>query len=382
MTSGVHHSGMNYVTLEPGDPAPHFSQRCPGGEFNLSNLGGSLTALAFFPSSLVGVGKAILDIISAHAGIFGEGKARLLVVTVDREDEERLKDTKGFQAILDFDGKVARRYGALPMKVPPGATQIQYRPRFVVLDNRLRVARNIELRPDGGDAGRIILEIENLPALAAAEPELTPPVLIVPQIFPPEFCRQLIGLFESSAHRETGIVSQTGDRSTIVLNRDFKRRRDYYIEDPHLIVTLKEILRRRLAPEIAKAFQFQASHVERHIIGRYSAGERGMFRAHRDNYSLGTTYRRFAATINLNQEFEGGSLSFPEFGSRSFKAPTGGAIVFSCSLLHAVSEVTEGLRYAYLPFFFDEAAAKILEENRSSWTHSEFGPDAPALLRF
>src|ERR1700683_5064549 len=146
--------GRVYVALEPGDPGPHFSQRCPGGDFNLGNLGGSLTVLAFFPSSPVGVGNAILDIIGAQAGIFGEGKTRLLLVTVDREDGARLKDAKIFQAILDFDGKVARRYGALPMKVPPGATQIQYRPRFVVLDRRLRVVRNIELRPDGDDAGR------------------------------------------------------------------------------------------------------------------------------------------------------------------------------------------------------------------------------------
>jgi peroxiredoxin len=382
MTSGVHPSGMSYVALEPGDPAPHFSQRCPGGEFNLSNLGGSLTALAFFPSSPVGVGKAVLDIVNAHAGIFGDGKARLLAVSVDRSDEVRLKDAKGFQAILDFDGKAARLYGALPIKVPPGTTQIQFRPRFIILDRRLRVVLNIALRPDGGDADRIIPAIESLPTLAAQEPELTPPVLIVPQIFPLELCRQLFGLFESGAHRETGIVSQTGDRTTIVLNRDFKRRRDFCIEDPHLIVTLKEILRRRLAPEIAKAFQFQASHVERHIISRYSAGERGIFRAHRDNYSLGTAYRRFAATINLNREFEGGSLSFPEFGSQSFNAPPGGAVVFSCSLLHAVSEVTTGLRYAYLPFFLDEAAVRVLEATRSSWTHEDFGPSAPALLRF
>jgi len=37
--------------------------------------------------------------------------------------------------------------------------------------------------------------------------------------------------------------------------------------------------------------------------------------------------------------------------------------VFSGGLLHAVSKVTRGRRYAFLPFLYDEAAAKIREEN-------------------
>ena len=71
-----------------------------------------------------------------------------------------------------------------------------------------------------------------------------------------------------------------------------------------------------------------------------------------------------AVTINLNAEdFEGGTLSFPEFGTRRYKAPTGGAVVFSCSLMHDVSPVTQGTRYAFLPFLYDDAAAKLREEN-------------------
>ena len=38
-------------------------------------------------------------------------------------------------------------------------------------------------------------------------------------------------------------------------------------------------------------------------------------------------------------------------------------MVFSCSLLHAVSTVTRGRRYAFLPFLYDDAAAKIREAN-------------------
>jgi len=37
--------------------------------------------------------------------------------------------------------------------------------------------------------------------------------------------------------------------------------------------------------------------------------------------------------------------------------------VFSCSMLHAVSPVTTGHRFAFLPFLYDDAAAKIREAN-------------------
>ncbi len=40
-------------------------------------------------------------------------------------------------------------------------------------------------------------------------------------------------------------------------------------------------------------------------------------------------------------------------------------MVFSCSLLHSVSRVTRGRRYAFLPFLYDDAAAKIRAENNA-----------------
>lgn len=37
--------------------------------------------------------------------------------------------------------------------------------------------------------------------------------------------------------------------------------------------------------------------------------------------------------------------------------------MFSCSLLHAVSKVTHGRRYVFLPLLYDEEAVKIYEVN-------------------
>ncbi len=109
-------------------------------------------------------------------------------------------------------------------------------------------------------------------------------------------------------------------------------------------------------------FRFRATRMERYLIACYAAGA-GHFRPHRDNTTMGTAHRQFAVTVNLNDDFEGGDLRFPEFGPRTYRAPAGGAIIFSCSLLHEATPVTKGRRFAFLPFLYDEAAAKLREEN-------------------
>jgi hypothetical protein len=38
-------------------------------------------------------------------------------------------------------------------------------------------------------------------------------------------------------------------------------------------------------------------------------------------------------------------------------------VIFGCSLLHQATKVTEGRRYAFLPFLHDEAAQKVRDEN-------------------
>jgi predicted 2-oxoglutarate/Fe(II)-dependent dioxygenase YbiX len=79
----------------------------------------------------------------------------------------------------------------------------------------------------------------------------------------------------------------------------------------------------------------------------------------------GTAHRRFAVSLHLNTgEYEGGYVRFPEFGRQLYIAPVGGAVVFSCSLLHEATPVTHGRRYMFLPFLYDDAAAKIRQQNR------------------
>jgi predicted 2-oxoglutarate/Fe(II)-dependent dioxygenase YbiX len=115
---------------------------------------------------------------------------------------------------------------------------------------------------------------------------------------------------------------------------------------------------------------FKPTRMERYIVSCYAAADGGHFRAHRDNTTKGTAHRRFAVSINLNAEFDGGEVSFPEYGPRGYKAPAGGAVVFSCSLLHAVSRVTAGQRFAFLPFIYDDEAARMREANNAHLSES------------
>jgi predicted 2-oxoglutarate/Fe(II)-dependent dioxygenase YbiX len=131
-------------------------------------------------------------------------------------------------------------------------------------------------------------------------------------------------------------------------------------------------IHRRVAPELKRAFQFNATRIERHIVACYNGAENAHFRPHRDNTTLGTAHRRFAVSLVLNTgEFEGGQVRFPEFGPQTYSPPVGGAVVFSCSLLHEATQVTRGKRYCYLPFLYDDAAALVREENRASLANAQ-----------
>ena len=69
------------------------------------------------------------------------------------------------------------------------------------------------------------------------------------------------------------------------------------------------------------------------------------------------------ANIVATRDYEGGDLCFPEFGPQTYRAPTGGAVVFSCSLLHEARPVSRGRRYAFLPFLYDDVGARTRERN-------------------
>jgi predicted 2-oxoglutarate/Fe(II)-dependent dioxygenase YbiX len=194
---------------------------------------------------------------------------------------------------------------------------------------------------------------------------LTAPALIVPRVFEPQFCDFLIGLYEKNGGVDSGFMLDQGGKTATIVNYNLKRRSDFVIDDPDVRASMRERIVRRLVPAIERFFQYRPTRMDRYMVSRYDADTGGHFSRHRDNVNAGARHRRFAVTINLNRDYEGGDLIFPEFGRRVYRAPHGGAIVFSTGALHQVTPMTRGSRYAFIPFLYGEEDARLREANNA-----------------
>jgi predicted 2-oxoglutarate/Fe(II)-dependent dioxygenase YbiX len=152
-------------------------------------------------------------------------------------------------------------------------------------------------------------------------------------------------------HEEGTVNSIVAGEKVERVHKAVKSRLDHPITDMAVLKSLIGVIGRRLAPELDRAFNFTRFKFDRFIITCYDAARHDYFRRHRDNQSPSTEDRRFALTLNLNtDEYEGGELIFPEYGNHRYSPPAGGAILFSCSLLHEALPVTRGRRFTLLSF--------------------------------
>lgn len=338
-----------------GEEAPWFRAAALDGQaqYAFDSVGGRYVLLLFFGSATIEASAGALDLIRKHRQIFDDAHACFFGVTVDQTDAADgtiAQQLPGIRYFLDYDGKVSRLYGALAGE--------DYRPHWLLLDPTLRVVGRFAI-----DQGIAAI---NLLRSLAAQPfaaDSWAPVLLVPNVFEPSLCAELIKLYQADGGKESGFMREVDGKTKLVTDAYHKQRRDHDIDDASLRAGIVARMKARLRPAVKRAFQFNATRMERYIVACYEAGA-GHFRPHRDNTTKGTAHRRFAVTINLNAgEYEGGDLRFPEYGPRTYRAPTGGAIVFSCSLLHEATPVTHGRRYAFLPFLYDEEAAQMREQN-------------------
>jgi predicted 2-oxoglutarate/Fe(II)-dependent dioxygenase YbiX len=181
----------------------------------------------------------------------------------------------------------------------------------------------------------------------------TAPVLMLERAIEPEFCRRLIATW-TAEHREGRVSAIVEGRPASLRHDAMKRRLDHEVRRPSpLYDEITDRIARRVAGEIRKCFQFSKLRTGQYYIGCYDAGRGDYFRAHRDDTTPQTARRRFALTVNLNDDYEGGELAFPEFGPMGYRTAAGGAIAFSCSLMHEARPVTAGRRFALLAFLID-----------------------------
>ena len=250
-----------------------------------------------------------------------------------------------FPLLADSKGKIREALRRMLGAGPQGSF-------LILLDANQRVlAARAGL--DGGELLR--WAAERLNALPPSPPAqsfgMAAPVLIVPNVLTPENCRALIDRWERMGHSEGEVHSIVQGVETSRVHRALKSRRDHSIQDDTVLAELSTVIGRRIAPELDKAFAFQRFRFDRFNITCYDADRGDYFRRHRDNQSPSTADRRFALTLNLNTgEYEGGELTFPEYGPHRYDPPVGAAILFSCSLLHEALPVTRGRRFTLLNF--------------------------------
>jgi peroxiredoxin/predicted 2-oxoglutarate/Fe(II)-dependent dioxygenase YbiX len=356
-----------FATLMRGDPAPRFQAATESNpRYNFDTVAGRYVVLCFFVSGGTPGAAAALQAVAANRHRFDDERLCFFGVTVDPGDKEGSRVRQclpGIRYFWDFDGSISKSYGAVPREAGAGES-VNARQFWVVLDPTLRVLEVVPFKPRGADCAELFACLDALPPphLHAGLP-LQAPVLVLSNVFEPAFCRHLIALHEADGGRDTGFMSDVAGKTVELVDPARKRRRDLIEEDESVILAVQRRIKRRIVPEIARLFFFDATRIERYLVGCYTEEDGGHFAAHRDNTTRGTAHRRFAVSINLNDDFEGGEVSFPKYGPRGFKPPVGGAVVFSCSMMHAVSAVTRGRRYAFLPFLYDDAAARIRAAN-------------------
>ena len=183
------------------------------------------------------------------------------------------------------------------------------------------------------------------------------PVLAVPNVLTPAECASMIDAFENNKTftvRPPKPEELRGDFKIPVYEHNRQDRVDCIIRDQKMLQFLDERIFGRVVPMVKKAFAFDVTRREDLHIARYVGERGGNQMGHRDNVSAPTAHRRFALSMNLNDDYEGGDVVFQEFDNRGYKSPAGTAMIFSSSLLHEVRETTSGTRYTLISHFFNE----------------------------
>jgi len=323
-------------------------------------MAGRYVILTFFGPITAANNQDVLLEILKRREVFDGDSICFFGVSTDPQDENLpivRQPPIGVRFFWDSDREVSQLYGA-------DATGEDFRRFSVVLDERLRVLQVFDFEDSAvSHAERLISFVKSLPRPAPESSASLAPVLLVPRIFEPELCRRLIHYYEAHGGVESGVMREVDGKTVSVADNDFKQRRDCEIVDDESRLDTMHRIHDRLVPEIQKAFQFRPTRIERYIVACYDSVTGGHFAPHRDNTTCGTAHRQFAVSINLNSDFEGGNLRFPEYGRQTYRPTLGGAVVFSCTLLHEATPITSGTRYAFLPFLYDDAAAAIRQQN-------------------
>jgi len=327
--------------FDVGDVAPVVELRTADGKTRPVTRMAGRTAVVH-----VAVGPAdpgpVAAALAARAEAFGNAGADLYLVRRGGPQTVAGDRTEDITILADAAGALAHNF------------QLE-RPATAVFDRASRLAAMLPL--DGDPAAHadacLALVRDRLPPEDFREgPPVQAPVMVIPNVLSPDWCRWLMHVHDSQGNEPSGFLQQVEGRSVLLSDAEVKVRRDHVVADGSpLEAEIRHVFQRRVIPEIARATHSPIQRHELFKIVRYEAEEGGHFRPHRDNTSSAGRTRRFAVTLNLNTgDYDGGHLVFPEYGDVGYRPAAGEAVVFSCSLLHEARPVTRGSRYVLLAF--------------------------------
>jgi predicted 2-oxoglutarate/Fe(II)-dependent dioxygenase YbiX len=362
---------MKYKSIQIGDFAESLTQYTSfGPDFDLDLLAGRHVVMLFAGTLQNAVALDALDRLR-QLPVFNGKDAVLLVVlggNADKPSASAHLNSKGIGVVYDHDFRVSRYFGAAPVE-PDAKAEIKYRQIICVLNPRMQIDSVFGIE----HVDQAVAYVEGFDDVGSFLGfEVFAPILVIPNVFEAPLRALLIEQYKEDARDITGSMRRSGSQTVEVVDKKHKVRRDYLVEDQGLLDIITNRIRTRVRPEIKKIHQFEVTRIERNLVGCYTAEDGGHFGAHRDNTTPATVHRKFALSVNLNDDFDGGEVCFPEYGTRSYRAPAGGAVVFSCSLLHAVTRVTRGARYAYLPFLYDSEGSRVRAANINSYAGASF----------
>ena len=356
---------MTSLQLAIGDFAPAFIMPCQTGERLDSRLfQGEPMLWVFFPEIADGRSQTLLLGLQALQEQVKPWNLEIMAISTDSvttlsqfSQEHKIS----FSLICDERGEIVQGLGLNQPGLPSGEIKAKFT-AFLIHSNYKILQIYSDLDPETYP-DRLL---EELNALLPRETPLhlrqMAPVLLIPNVLSRDFCRQLIEVWRTQGHGDSGFMVQRGGQTIGEFDYGHKIRKDHFVRDEQLINQLRYFIIRRVRPELLKAYHFDMTRFEDFRIACYESSRGGFFRRHRDNTTSGTAHRRFAMTLNLNAEdYEGGYLRFPEYGPHLYRPETGSAVIFSCSLLHEATDVTAGDRFALLSFFYGEKEAQLRE---------------------
>lgn len=258
----------------------------------------------------------------------------------------------GFASRSDAPAPFAEQFHELGTAIPEGMLMGEHgtSPTLFLLEPDGKIAW---FGPVSDQAGCLAAVSGGTTNTAQADSEPFAPVLIVRNALSACTCRMLVDHYQQSGHKIEGRVGLSNPRY------DPSRKRVNHVNlDAAAGRAVDNSLVYTLLPMIERCFDFRATRRVAYKVSLYDSQDRGFFYPHRDNSDPGTDYRRYALSLALNDDWDGGGLSFPEFGSRQYRLEAGSAIVFPVSLLHQVHPVTSGKRFVLLSFLYAEEGAR------------------------